>query len=344
MNAVVNGLRTLNGHGLRDLAITEMPVCGDPENRGELTEEEYAPYVAAADETHTNYMRWSHFLVPPQCLHSTVSVSQTVVAWIQYDGVVRVIDRLFSKPHMNTIRDLAREHLGQDPEVQQRLANQRGEIGAMNAEGFRNTIWVYKRRAAPGSKTNDYPPGMSARAWDHANRRENTGPDKQTRPWIWPMNPTRELTEQERAHWAKEAQRYADAFRDRFPDDFRRWDFRNWWEATRADRARRAPLGLKADERVLVELWDQVLPAVVSWPGHRRTASTETVDLAVKPGPGIPDQDGYLPWVNLYAGRVLRYEDVPEQWRGDWDETWELLVKQVQAHYADAAYSIRYDD
>ncbi|WP_329271836.1 hypothetical protein [Streptomyces sp. NBC_01451] len=334
----------MNGHGIKELSITQQSVCGGAKFRGQLTDEEFAPYVAAADARLMNYMRWRDIPTTPEALHTTVSVNQTVVAWLQFDGVVRVIDRKFEERALNTARDLARRFLGQDAGVQQQLADGRGDIEKMSAEAFPRVIGAFAERAAPGSRTNDYPPGVSVREWEHANRVQNTGRDKDIRPWVYPMNPTRELTDDERTRWRQEADRYIEAFRTRFPAEHKAWQFRGWWDSTRAERATDEPLGLRADERILIEYEGMVIPAVVAWPMRQRD-QRERVDLVVEPRHQGSGEDGHLTWVDVYPGRALRYEDVPKNVRSGWENTWAELLKRVKEMFPDSEYAaLRYDN
>ncbi|WP_369042286.1 hypothetical protein [Streptomyces sp. Midd1] len=203
-------LRTLNTRGVKgDFVISEQHVLTGAHPRGMLTEEQYAPHLAAADARTLDYMTWGRFPVTPAALAYTVVVDGAPVAWLQYDGLVRVIDGPLGSPTRHTIRRLAREYLGQDPAVQQRLADQRADIDRMSAEAFPGVIGAFRRHAAPGSKMNDYPAGMTVRDYDHKYRtpREPQTPGN-SYAWNHPPNPTRELTDAERKTWAEKAEQY----------------------------------------------------------------------------------------------------------------------------------------
>lgn len=344
IGATVAALRTLNTHHkVKGFTLKHQAVLTCEHPRGLLTDEEYAPHVAAADARTLDYMSWGRSPVIPTALRCTVTVDGTPVAWILYSGQVQVVERTFDVPRMNTIRDLAREHLGQDPEIQQKLADKRADIDLMSAEAFRHAIGAFRGYAAPGSQMNDYPEGMTVREYNHKYRTPRVGRPGEAGQWNYPPNPTRELTDAERKTWAAKVDRYTEAFRSKYPQDHRAWEFENWWESTRSSRASGEPLELKADERIVIDICRELIPAVVSWPMRTDNDGDEVVDLYIdEPGHGAAD-DGHKKWVKIWPGRVLRYDDVPEDVRGQWDETWDRLVKRVQDKYADVSH-YRYDN
>ncbi|WNI17671.1 hypothetical protein [Actinacidiphila sp. ITFR-21] len=307
-------------------------MCSPPQFRGELSDEEYRPYLAAADLKHDTYMRWAREPMPPGALHATVVVNQTAVAWIQYDGVARVIERTFPDPTMNTVRDLARQHLGADPLVQQHLADKRADIEKMGADTFPRVIGNFLGYAAPGSRFNDFPTGISVREWSNARRAEARITTGKEYPHV--PHPTRELTDDERRPWADKAAEYAAAFERRFPAEFKAWEFRNWWDATRDDRYHGGSLNLRAEDRVLVELSGVLTPGVVLWKMKTELDGTEIVDLLVEPDSHRED-DGHRHWIKLYSGYTMRYEDVPAEAREMWAQSWSALAERAKKFRTD---------
>ncbi|MFJ3270954.1 hypothetical protein [Streptomyces sp. NPDC086776] len=336
IDELVGALHTLNGHGLKGASIEEFYVCSTPAARGQLTEEEYAPYLAAADLKHDTYMRDHRYPMPPGALDRQVTVNGTVVAWLQFDGVARVVERRFSDPAMNTVRDAARRYLGTDPKVQLRLTDERGDIEKMSATAFPGVIGTFLEHAAPGARFNDYPTDMPVRVYTqvaHDAARKATG-----KKWPFVPNPTRERTETERKVWAAEAERYTEAFRQRFPTEYRAWEFRNWWESTRADRATGPMLGLKGDDRILWEFTGELLPGVVAL-RMKEEGDTEIVDLLIKPNLFGSGDEGLMTWVKVYPGRAMRYEDVPQDVRSAFEETWAELLVRAQKKYSGPEFS-----
>ncbi|WP_127357643.1 hypothetical protein [Actinacidiphila soli] len=53
----VRNLRILRGFTSKPIVGHSFGVCASPTERGKLTEQEYAPYLAAADGKHDSYMR-----------------------------------------------------------------------------------------------------------------------------------------------------------------------------------------------------------------------------------------------------------------------------------------------
>lgn len=325
MEPTVRALRTVNGIGVKRLSIDEFAVCSPVQPRGELTEEEYAAYLEAADLKHDTYMR--HCLrtpMPPAALRNVVTVNGTIVAWLPYDGVPRVIDRAFSDQHMNTIRDLARKHLGQDPDFQQRLADERGDVEKMTAEGFEHVIWALRDRAEPGKDYNAFPEGIPVREWSAMRRAEERARTGKEYPHI--PHPTAQYSEDQRAAWAEWADRVEAAFRERFPAEHRLWEFQQRWESTRAERSEGPPLFVNPGNRILFEEFNRCTPAVV---GDRIKARRDgwLVDLWTMPQ--REDDDGLKSCVFLYPSRAMHYADIPEGIRRHWDGTWAEIELNV---------------
>lgn len=323
--------RTISGN-VKGMLIDRHYVCSPPEFRGDLSEEEYAPYRAAADLKHEEYMRWGLTRMPAGALRNTVVVNDTVVAWLQYDGVPRVIERHFWDPFMNTVRDLAREHLGQDQEVQQRLADRRGDIENMTAKGFSFLIEVYTKRATEGSEFNDYPTDIPVRVFNAQKRdaaRQATGLDFPSVP-----NPTRRLTDEERALWDKEADRYTYEFRARFPVEHRLWKFDQWWQSTHRRRANESALAPEVDDRIVFDDEGTLAPAVVETL-LRSTDQSEgvRVDLLMLDTRSGRREASRMQGVVLWPGRALRYQHVPADLRQIWDCTWTHLEDLIRRQH-----------
>lgn len=321
----VERMRTLNVFRDKDVEFDEFRVCESPWPQGLMSDEEYAQLLAAMDSTHDTYMRWGrHPVRPTDCVYKVV-VQRQVVAWVTADGVRHVIEGDHG-PAINQVRDLARKHLAADPKAQQRLANERGDAERMDAEWFPRIIGEFRGRAAPGSKLNRYPDGLTVREWTerrYAEERERTG-----KQWPFIPNPTEEYTDRERDHWAFMADEYADWFRKRFPVEHRLWEFRQWWASTRAERYEGAPINPQVGDRIVWEFCDALIPAVVEARLSLHENEREPrVDLRIKSQRA--EDDGLNQYVQLWPGRAMAYEDIPEDVRKHWDDTWAEIEKHV---------------
>ncbi|MFV0135550.1 hypothetical protein ACLGIH_20400 [Streptomyces sp. HMX87] len=289
-----------------------------------MSDEEYARFLAAADSRHDTYMQNGRNPVrPTDCMYKVV-VKRQVVAWVTADGVRHVIEGDHG-PAINQVRDLARKHLAADPKAQQMLADERGDIERMTAEWFPRIIGEFRGRAAPGSKLNRYPAGLTVREWtDQRYKEERARTGKQ---WPFIPNPTEEYTDRERAEWAAEADRYEAAFRERFPVEHRLWEFRQWWDRTQAQRAQEPPMDVKNGMRILIQECGVLVPAVIDATCNNKHNPEPTVDLRVKPSRA--ESDGLKRWVRLWPSRAVAYEDIPEDVRQHWDDTWAEIEKLV---------------
>ena len=137
---IVNNLSALRPFRSKDIEGRPFAVCAVPSGRGELTEEEYAPYLAAADGKHNSYMRHGAPWAKSDLAYEVVS-QRTVVAWITYDGERHIIERDLRNSAMNRARDIAREHLGMSGEAQQELADDCAHIDSATAEGLIRASW-----------------------------------------------------------------------------------------------------------------------------------------------------------------------------------------------------------
>lgn len=247
----------------------EFRVCSTPSPRGELTEAEYAPYLAAADGKHDSYMRHGAPWAPGDLAYE-VTVRNTVVAWLPYDGTPRVITRDFGDRAMNQARDLAILHLGNDPTTQQKLADERGDIERLSVGGFHRVIFEHLDRASLGSSYNDFPTDMSVREW-FAMRRQEERAKEQTQPQQprhakaghppYVANPTVDYTDAQRRGWALEAAHFLAAFRDRYPREYTLWTTDQHWMSH--GRGRPGPLQVAPGERIGISDHRELLPAVV---------------------------------------------------------------------------------
>ncbi|MEU1816156.1 hypothetical protein ABZ543_13295 [Streptomyces roseifaciens] len=306
----------------------EFPVCRFPAPRAILTEEEYAPYLAAADGKHDSYMRHGAPYAPGDLAYELV-VDGVVVAWLPYDGIPRVIERDFVDARLNRARDLARVHLGADPVVQQRLANARADIDRMDADGFAFVIGEYRGRAKHGSKFNDFPLEISVREYgvrEAARLRLERGLG--TGKHVPVPNPTREYTLTEREAWSREAKRYDDAFQERFPQEYVAWST----QVHLKRRRQRSDLGsvvLKARDWVAFERDNASFePAVVTHVREPRGWAREgTADLLTEKG--IVQWVPLFPWVLVPARKLLPKSH--EMWRS----TWEELAKKAENDIAE---------
>lgn len=335
VTALIAALQMMDGRGIEGLTlVSDFPVCAGPPAVGLLTEEEYAPVRAAADLRHDTYMRLSgRILVPGDALYGYVSVNGTVVAWLAYDGTVRTTRAAFDDKHMNMIRTLAAAHLGQFPKVQQELADLRGDIDRMSVGGFTSSIFELLDRCGHGSKTNDWPASMTFRQWQDANKKPST---EQGRRWSYPMNPTREYTDTERAEWAGEAHRYLTAFRERFPTAFEQWMTRRWFETSWNRRARGGPIEVKADDRLLIDIDGALQAAVVVIACRGLKSYDPHADLMLK--------RGLRTWVRLHPGQTIRYEDLRPDQRAAYAEAWNVLLKEAQEYGGPEFQKHRYDN
>ncbi|MDX3075915.1 hypothetical protein [Streptomyces sp. MI02-7b] len=262
-------------------------VCSTPSPCGELTEAEYAPYLAAADGKHNSYMRHGAPWAPGDLAYE-VTVKNTVVAWLPYDGMPRVITRDFGDRAMNQARDLAILHLGNDPATQQKLADERGDIDRLSVGGFRRVIFEHLERAALGSKYNDFPTDMSVREWFAMRRQEELEKEQAQPQQSWRAkqgyppyvpNPTVAYTDEQRRGWALEAAHYLAAFRDRYPHEYTLWTTDQHWSSH--GRGRPGPLQVAPGDRIGISDHRELLPAVVltaqPCEDHQRgTVRTET--------------------------------------------------------------------
>lgn len=331
IDKAVQALRTLNPAGVKGWDIRQMAVCGHPENRGDLPDETWLPYLAAADLKHDTYMRWRSMPMPAGTLHSTVVVNEVIVAWLQYDGMPRVVEGTFTQPLENTVRDLARTHLGAEPEVQQRLADERADIEKMSADAFPGVIGEFAYYTRPGSKFNDFPLDMTVREWSHLRLTERRAATGQQFPFV--PNPTRELTDEERHSWWSRVDEYTAAFKRRFPAESEAWEFRKWWNATREERYAAGSLDLRAGERVLIEdhSHNVLLAAVVAWRLRENSNGSENVHLFIEPDHPSGDEKEYLRNVVIHPGCAMRHEDVPRKSRHMWRDAWTALARMELA-------------
>ncbi|MCX4515910.1 hypothetical protein OHA27_37975 [Streptomyces sp. NBC_01619] len=256
-------LRSVKSAGIRGRAFG---VCAFPSGQGRLTEEEYAPYLAAADGKHDSYMRHGAPWAATDLAYE-VTVNDTVVAWLPYDGTPRVIERDFDDPKMNMARDLAREHLGAAPEVQQMLADDRGDIERLSAGGFAQVIYEHLNRAELGSRFNDFPADVSVRTYFEIARalkaQEEGAPRSSGSPRHYPHvpNPTVEYSVQQRREWAGKAAQYLAAFRERFPNEYTVWMTNQHLAARRTGKL--APLDVHAGDRIGLTLSGHPMPAII---------------------------------------------------------------------------------
>ncbi|MEU5425207.1 hypothetical protein AB0H73_06315 [Streptomyces olivoreticuli] len=302
---------------------TEFPVCGSPAPRNELTEEEYAPYRAAAEGKHDAYMRHGAPYAPGDLAYHLV-VNHTMIAWLPYDGVPRVVERDFGHAGMNRIRNLARVHLGADPIVQQRLANKRADINHMDADGFDFVIFRYRSKAQEGSKFNDFPLEMStreytARVGERLRLERGLGPDEH----VYVPNPTREYTRKEREAWSREAERYDKAFLERLPQEYVAWSTQMHLKR----RQQRGDLGsVQLQERDWVA-FDRGIsgfePAVVLYvhqPTHWR--SEASVDVLTETGTET--------WVPLHSHSFVPARELLPKSQEMWRPVWEQLAERAE--------------
>ncbi|QKV90382.1 hypothetical protein HUT19_41125 [Streptomyces sp. NA02950] len=251
-------------HSFREKGIEghSFGVCAFPQGQGQLTDEEYAQYLAAADGKHDTYMRHGAPFAPGDLVYEVI-VNGTVVAWLPYDGVLRSPDREFPDPLMNEARDFARRHLGVDQETQQSLADERGDIERMSASGFVSVIFEHLERAERGSKFNDFPTDIPVRVYDARRHQEAKEKAAATgRPiQSWP-NPTVEYREQQRREWALEAAHYLAAFRDRFPAEYVMWTTLRHHDAHRKGKKLKLP-ELKPYDRIGIRDYRGMTPVIV---------------------------------------------------------------------------------
>lgn len=269
----VRDLRKLRSFKTKDIVGHPFGVCALPMPQGQLTDEEYAPYLAAADGKHDSYMRHGAPWAPSDLAYE-VTVRSTVVAWLPYNGVPRVIERDFSDAEMNRARDLAREHLGADPETQQTLADERGAIERLSADGFARVIHEHLDRAEHGSVFNDYPTHISVREYDRLRSAELQAEAKakaDPRPGhfsgsreihVHVPNPTVEYTDQQRREWALEAAHYLAAYRDRFPTEYTLWMTDQHHTAHREGK-KLGPLQVRPGDRVGFTRFHEMKPAII---------------------------------------------------------------------------------
>lgn len=241
---IVHNLRALRPFRSKDIEGRPFGVCAVPQVRVELTEEEYAPYLAAANGKHDSYMRHGAPWAKSDLAYEVVSQG-TVVAWITYDGERHIIERDLPTSALNRARDIAREHLGMNDKAQQELADDCADIEYATAEGLIRAAGNYLNRAERGSRFNDFPTDMTVREYfarERAKLQAEAGPDRAgNTPWPSVPNPTVEYSDEQRHHWAAEAARYLIALRDRFPDAYAAWVTQERHTANR--RARMAACG-----------------------------------------------------------------------------------------------------
>ncbi|AWN24775.1 hypothetical protein [Streptomyces sp. NEAU-S7GS2] len=263
-------LRTLQSFKSNGIEGHDFGVCALPKQQGKLTDEEYAAYLAAAEGKHDTYMRHGAPFASGDLAYEVI-VNGTVVAWIPYDGVPRVIDRNLGDEKMHLACDLARASLGDAPETQQMLADARGEIELLSPNGFTTVIYEHLERAARGSKFNDFPPETSVREYFRvrtAQARANAEKTATQRGWtlrsshVYVPNPTVEYTDQQRRAWALEAARYLAAYQDKFPTSYTLW-VTNQHHAAHRDAKARKPLQIQPGDRVGFMDNREMKPAVI---------------------------------------------------------------------------------
>ncbi|OEV13238.1 hypothetical protein AN218_04475 [Streptomyces nanshensis] len=213
--------------------------------QGKLTEAQYAPIREAADSHFDGYMRHRSDGAAHHLRYS-VTVRNTVVAYLLFDGVVRIVPCL-PTAEMREAAQLAEVQLGADPGIQQDLADERCDPKYATAQGLRSGIGRLLARAEAGSQFLDFPPGPV---------RGHRGP-----------NPVAAYSEAQRREWAGQAAELLEVFRSRFPAAYA------LWHEDQADRARwRRGAGgggpdlseFEAGDRVGVTLGnDGVFPALV---------------------------------------------------------------------------------
>ena len=271
----VRNLRRLHSFKSNGMEGHPFGVCAHPRPRGHLNEEEYASYLAAADGKHDTYMRHGAPWAPSDLAYE-VTASNTVVAWLPYDGVPRVIERDFGNADMNRARDLAREHLGADLDAQQRLTDERGDLEHLSPAGFRGVIYEHLDRARRNSEFNDFPTDIPVREYFSLRRAEalakaenaapagagsgHFGVNRETHVFV--PNPTVKYTDQQRREWAAQAAHYLAAYRDRFPADYTLWTTHRHHEAHRYGK-KLSPLEVQPGDRVGIMRSRTMTPAIL---------------------------------------------------------------------------------
>lgn len=324
---LIHGLRVLRPFKSKPIEGRSFGVCASPSPRGKLTEQEYAPYLAAADGKHDSYMRHGAPWADGDLAYE-VTVKDTVVAWLPYDGVPRVIEHDFGDPDMNRARDLAREHLGADPKAQQELAEERGDIRRLSAEGFARVIGQHLHRAEHGSQFTDFPLDISVSEWSRrrlaearAKAEEETrgktlsGYEAQCVAWPHVPNPTVEYTDQQRREWAAQAARYLAAYRERFPREYTIWTTHQHHAAHREGK-KLPPLQVGPGDRIGIMSLREMKPAIL----------LKVEEFGKDLHASIRTEDGEFDRVWIYPQKVTPGPELLPETRDLWQPVWDRLA------------------